>query len=266
MRNYAPQLLKAYELANGLFYPEIVDEERELLRSYEIDKSNTAIILYNRELNKVLRLPYYNRLKPEYVKAVRHKIWGVIYPQVLGYRDFLFVTFKASTKKYHSQAEAHEKIQKEWNSLLTRIRKKMPWVKMIKTAEWQQNGIGYHLHVLFCGIRFLLDDWVRKTWDKLETSGWAIEYSRVFDSPKRAVGYIMKYITKTIRVGDDTPISLVVNWALGLRTFAVSRSFTLLKTNSNKILVGEWVFIGVMPLDLALSSSDVEVLGYFGYG
>ncbi len=89
MRNYAPQLLKAFELANGVFYPEILEEERELAKEYEREKWNQAVILYSAELNKVLRLPYFMRLKPEYSKVVKRKIWGEIYPQVAKFRNFL---------------------------------------------------------------------------------------------------------------------------------------------------------------------------------
>jgi len=259
MRVYAKQLEKAYDLASGIFYPGVVDEERALAKDYDGEKSNQAIILYNEELNKVLRLPYFMRLKPEYVSAIKRKVWGGIYPQVKRYRDFLFVTFDASTSKYYSQSDAHFKIQKEWNSLLTRIRKKFPWVGIIRSQEWQENGIGCHLHVLFCGLRFLPKKWIKRTWDKLEKAGWSIEFRRVFDDPKRAVGYIMKYITKTLRVGDELPLSLVVNWALGVRTFACSRRFSSKKTNSNK----NWVLLGFMPWNLAESYTDKEILGYF---
>jgi len=266
MRNYAIQLQKAYELATGVFSQEILEQEKQLAKDYEREKWNQAIILYSQELNKVLRLPYFMRLKPEYTKEVKRKIWGVIYPQVIQFKHFVFVTFDASTEKYYSQQDAHLKIQKQWNSLLTRIRKKYPWVRVVKTVEWQENGLGYHLHVLFCGIRYLPKKWIKKTWDKLEKSGWSIEFRKVFDNPKRAVGYIMKYITKSLRKDDELPLTLVINWALGLRSFAISRSFSSSKTNSNVSNQSDWVFLGIMPLDLALSYSDNEILSYFEFG
>ncbi len=266
MRNYAIQLQKAYELANGMFDPSIVLEEMQLAKDYEREKWNQAIILYSQELNKILRLPYFMRLKPEYTKAIKRKIWGMVYPQVVKYRNFVFISFDASTTKYYSQSDAHRKIQKLWNSLLTRIRKKFPWVKAIKTVEWQKNGIGYHIHVLFCGVRFISEEWLRKTWSKFEQSGWSIEARRVFNDPKRAVAYIMKYITKSLRKDDNLPQSLVINWALGLRSFSLSRFSSSPKTNSNDFSGTNWIFLGIMPLDLALSFSDIEILGYFGYG
>jgi len=115
MRNYAPQLVKAYSLASSLFVPEILQQERELAEDYDRDKSNQAIILYSQELNKVLRLPYYMRLKPEYQKAIKHKIWGEIYPQISGCNDFVFLTLDASTSNYYSQSDAHKKVQRCWN-------------------------------------------------------------------------------------------------------------------------------------------------------
>ena len=272
MRNYAPQLVKAYSLATGMFHADILAEEKRLAVDYDRDKSNQAIILYSQELNKVLRLPYYMRLKPEYQKAIKHKIWGEIYPQVAKYRNFLFASFDASTTRYYSQQDAHLKIQKHWNSLLTRIRRKYPWVKIIKCAEWQENGLGYHIHVLFCGVRFINIEWIRKTWNKLEPNPASVDLDnkfRTFDNPKRALGYLMKYVTKTLRNGDDIPMSLVINWSLGLRTLSFSHlfsRFSLKETNSNGKSGFVWVFLGVMPWVEAVSRSDVEVLGYFGYG
>jgi hypothetical protein len=266
MRNYAPQLVKAYSLATGVFHPEILEEEMELAKDYDYERSNQAIILYSQELNKVLRLPYYMRLKNEYAKAIKHRIWSEIYPQIGGCNDFVFLTLDASTSNYYSQSDAHRKVQKCWNSLLTRIRRRYPFVKVIKSVEWQSNGLGYHIHVLLVGIRFLPKDWIAKTWSKLEKSGWSIQLERGFDNPKRALGYLLKYVTKNLREGDELPLSLVVSWALGLRTIAVSRSFSSLKTNSNEKSGFGWVFLGIMPLDVALNSNDVEVLEYFGYG
>jgi hypothetical protein len=272
MRNYAPQLVKAYGLAIGVFSEGILEEERELALDYDREKSNQAIILYSQELNKVIRLPYYMRLKHEYQRAIKHKVWGEIYPQVAKYRNFLFASFDASTTRYYSQQDAHQKIQRHWNSLLTRIRRKYPWVKIIKCSEWQENGLGYHIHVLFCGVRWIPIDWIRETWDKLEPNPASVELDnkfRTFDNPRRALGYLMKYVTKTLRQGDDIPMSLVINWALGLRTLAFSRLFSRFsshKSNSNGKSAFGWVFLGIMPLDVALVSSDVEVLAYFGYG
>jgi hypothetical protein len=271
MRNYAEQLQKAYGLASGFFSEDILEQERKLAEDYDREKTNQAVILYNSELNKVLRLSYYMRLKPEYQKAIKHKIWGDIYPQVDKYRNFLFATFDASTTRYYSQSDAHRKVQKHWNSLLTRIRKKYPWVKIVKAVEWQENGLGYHIHVLFCGVRFIPIDWIRETWNKLEPNPYSVDLDnkfRSFDNPRRALGYLMKYIIKTLRQGDDIPMSLVINWALGLRTLAFSHLFSRFspqKTISNKIL-GVWEFLGIMPFNLAESYSDSEILAYFCRG
>jgi hypothetical protein len=263
MRNYAQQLVKAYSLASGLFYPEVVTKERVLAKDYDESKRNQAIILLNEESNEILRLPYFYRLKPEYARVVRRKIWGYIYPQIASCNDSVFLTLDASTSNYYSQSDAHEKNQRFWNILLTRIRKRYPYVKIIKAVEWQENGLGYHLHVLIVGIRFLPKDWIAKTWSKLEKSGWSIQLERGFDNPKRALAYLLKYITKSLRNGDEIPTSLVVNWALRLRTIAVSHSFSFNKTNSNQKWVQKWVLLGFMPWDSALIMSDREILEYF---
>jgi hypothetical protein len=265
MRTYAKQLIKAYDLACGFFSESILNEQRELAEDYDHEKTNQAIVLYNAQTNKILKLPYFMRFKAEYSKTIKEKVWGEVYPKVKDVRDFLFVTFDASTKNYYSQSDAHVKVQRLWNSLLTRIRKKYPWVRVIKSVEWQTNGLGYHLHVLIVGIRFLPKDWIKRTWDKLEKSGWAIQIEKVFDDPRRAIGYLLKYVTKSLRSPEGIPLSLIISWALHLRTIAVSHSFSTHKSNSNQFL-GVWEFLGIMPLDLAESYTDMEILWYFGNG
>ena len=262
MRNYAPQLVKAYGLASSVFYEQILEEERRLAYEYDKERTNNAIILYNEETKQVLRIPYYMRFKKEYISEVRRKMWHDIYPQIVHYDNFLFGTFEASTTKYYSQKDAHDKVQRFWNSLMTRIRRKFPWVKIIKTVEWQKNGLGYHIHVLFCGLRYIDIEWIRETWAKLEPNPHAVKLKPI-NNPKWALAYIMKYITKTLRTTEEIPMSLIINWALRLRTFSLSRNFRLRKTNSNK---KSWVFIGIMPLDLALTYTDTEILAYFEYG
>ena len=53
MRNYAPQLVKAYELASSVFYEQILEEERRLAYEYDKERTNNAIILYNEETKQV---------------------------------------------------------------------------------------------------------------------------------------------------------------------------------------------------------------------
>jgi hypothetical protein len=264
MRIYAEQLQKAYGLASGIFYADILQEERKLAEDYDREKTNQAIILHNIRTNEILRLPYYMRFKREYVRGVKAKVWGDIYPKLQVFSNFLFATFDASTQKYYSQADAHRKIQKLYNSLLTRIRKKFPWVRTIKSVEWQENGIGYHIHALFCGISYIDIEWIRETWAKFEPNYHSVEL-KPFDNAGRALAYLMKYVTKSLRSGEDIPMSLIINWALHLRTVAFSHSFSTQKTISNQ-KVGVWEFLGFMPLSLAESYSDSEILDYFRGG
>ena len=264
-RNYAQQLQKAHQLATSLFTQEILEEERRLAYEYDNEKANQAIILLNQQTNQILKLPYYMRFKVEYSREIKRKVWKEIYPQIKDERYFLFGTFDASTQKYHSQGDAHKKIQRLWNSLLTRIRREFPWVRIIKSVEWQENGIGYHIHVLFIGVRFIDIEWIRETWAKFEPNYRSVQL-KPFDNPKRALGYLLKYVTKSLRKDSYIPMSLIINWALRLRTIAVSRSFSSYKTNSNEKSKSDWIFLGIMPLDLAQNYTDCEILNYFEFG
>jgi len=105
--------------------------------------------------------------------------------------------------------------------LATRIRRKYPLVKIVRSFEWQKNGKGIHIHALLCGLKYLPKDWIKKTWDKLESSEWSIQLEKVFDNPKRALGYLMKYMVKWYQE-RKLNITRVVNWALNVRSYGLS--------------------------------------------
>ncbi|MEM3795330.1 MAG: hypothetical protein QW429_05590, partial [Thermoprotei archaeon] len=132
--------------------------------------------------------------------------------------------------------------------------------KYVRVNEWQKNGLGYHVHILFAGINYLPREWIARTWSKLEQSGWSIHAEKPLRADSvGAIRYLLKYMKKQLNNGTDSdqfPLSLVVNWALFLRTYSVRRnSFSSRENNSNSD-APEWEFIGVFPVSFCQLSAD----------
>ena len=252
--------LYANSYAVGLFNQDVLKQEFELCKSYVSEVYDKVIILHCDVHNHIKRIPYFTRFSPLYSQRVKRKLWKQLYPHISQYRDFLFLTLTIDPKRFASQAQARQAVSKEWNTLVTRIRKRYPWVRVIRCFEWQDNGIGIHVHALLCGLRYLPKEWIAKTWDRLSSSGWSIELNRVFDNPKRALNYILKYITKQYKE-KELNVTKVVNWALDVRSYGLSR-FSSHKTNSNQNSSCQWVFLGIMPLTTADSMDDRAILEF----
>lgn len=252
--------LYAQAYAVGLFNADVLKNEFELCGRYVEEVSDKLIILHCDVHSHIKRIPYFTRFSNLYAQSVRRKLWRKLYPNISQYRDFLFLTLTIDPKRFTGQSEARRAVSKEWNTLVTRIRKKYPWVKVIRSFEWQQNGIGIHIHALLCGLRFLDKDWIAVTWSRLSSSGWAIQLDKVFDNPKRALNYVLKYIVKQYKE-EELNVTKVVNWALDVRSYGLSR-FSPRENNSNRNSDHNWVFVGCLPLSEAEGLTDSEVMEY----
>jgi hypothetical protein len=252
--------LYANSYAVGIFNQDVLKQEFDLCERYVSEICDRMIILHCDVHNHIKRIPYFTRFSVEYSKSVRRKLWRKIFPNLSQFRDFLFLTLTIDPKRFASQAQARSMVSKEWNVLVTRIRKAFPWVRVIRCFEWQENGIGIHVHALLCGLRYIPKDWIAITWEKLSSSGWSIEIERVFDNPKRALNYILKYIVKQYKE-KDLNTTKVINWALNVRSYGLSR-FSSHKNNSNQNSSCQWVFIGSLPLLTANSMDDRAILEF----
>jgi hypothetical protein len=161
---------------------------------------------------------------------------------------------------------------------------------MIVTREWQDNGIGIHLHVIVMGLSYIPKDWIMETWNKVSESGWAVELRSVHGDARSVLNYVLKYVTKS--AVNDNPnrvenVSAVINWAVNGRAFSVSlpkmslsKALSLLrsstprlgssKTNSNRkscLFMCKWYFLGYVPYhvhEYGLTSDVNWVIEYFG--
>ena len=192
-------------------------------------------------------------------------------------------------KRFNSQYEAKRALEKVWNALRTRIRKEFPWVKGIVTREWQENGIGIHLHVLIAGLDFLDKSWVMETWKPMTESGWGVELKPLYGDVDKVLNYVFKYIVKAVvndSSGEIDNVSAVVNWAVNGKAFSFfGRRGNRLGSDKEQLQPSDgdgdgyggggdkpvctyrWYFVGYVPYhvhEYGLTRDVYWVIEYFG--
>ncbi len=282
-------------MARSWFRDNTVEFEVDLANAYWEDTKGRALVFFGVchsnqcPMYRSFSIPYLHRFSPAYRKKVRRELRFYM-PLFMQYKYFLHITLTVDPKNFVSQYDAKRAIEKAWNSLRTRIRKRYPWVTMIVTREWQDNGIGIHLHVIVMGLSYIPKDWIMETWNKVSESGWAVELRSVHGDARSVLNYVLKYVTKS--AVNDNPnrvenVSAVINWAVNGRAFSVSlpkmslsKALSLLrsstprlgssKTNSNRkscLFMCKWYFLGYVPYhvhEYGLTSDVNWVIEYFG--
>jgi hypothetical protein len=220
-----PAWVKANALARQWFGPTIVEEEVRYAREYVESVGGVYLLFLCLEDAgggcRPIPKPYIHRLSGKY----GDRVWALLrrwyYPVLRGYRYFLMITLTIDPKAVVSQYDAYRSVMRAWNTLLTRIRRRYPWVVVIRTAEWQGNGIGIHIHALVAGVNYIPKEWVAESWRGLSNSGWSIELTPVRGNADYALRYLFKYLMKGFGNGVDN-LSAVINWAVNAKAFGVS--------------------------------------------
>ncbi len=287
--------IKANELARSYFTNDTVKLEIELANAYYEDTKGRALVFFGIchsnqcPTYRSFSRPYLHRFSPGYRNKVKRELRFYL-PFLMRYKYFLHITLTVDPKNFASQYDAKREAEKTWNSLRTRIRKRYPHVAILTSREWQENGIGIHLHAVICGLSYIPKDWIMETWQRVSKSGWAVELRPIHGDARSVLNYILKYVTKS--VVNDNPnrienISAVINWAVNGRAFStsmpkmsLSKALSLLrsstprlgssKTNSNRkscLFMCKWYFLGYVPYhvhEYGLTNDVNWVIEYFG--
>jgi len=268
-RKLSPQLAKARALTESVFSDEVLAKEFALASSYCAEKSNQVIVLKAKDSDEVIGLNYPYRFSVSRVSKVKKRFRENVKPNLKRCKDFLFMTLTIRFRgRFKSQREAYDYVRDRWDDLWSVIHKRFKWAKMVRSFEWQKNGMGIHVHALICGLHWLNANWVRKLWG--EPNKRSVELKTVRNW-KQAYYYVMKYALKDVRAdeGQALDTSQVVNLAIGARAYGISRSLSSLgfiKHNSDFGSSDGWVFLGVLDLKTFNSLPYGELLRYFGYG
>jgi len=205
-------------------FREIAEKQVGLARRYVDDVSGRYIVLEGVDScgGRVVKVvPYTHRFHAEYIKRLERKLKKEVLPFLEEFKHFSHVTLTIDTKLFPCQACAREAVSKAVHSLVTRLRRRYPWIAVFKAVEWQKNGIGIHVHMVVAGKEYIPKDFIEATWSRLSRSGWAVEIRPVRGEARHVVRYLLKYILKSV---GSVSVSSAVNWALNVRSLSVSLS------------------------------------------
>ena len=221
-RHYA--WVRAHELTRQWFSPELIDDEVRFAREYveTVDKYYLLFLCFDCDgAMRPLPKPYVHRLSKAYGRLIEKRLRKYIYPVLRQYKQFVHIILTINPNQFTSQYDAYRSTMKTWNSLLTRLRRRFPWATVIRTNEWQKNGIGFHIHAVAGGLIYVDKKWIMETWNVLTKSGYGVEIRPIRGDAEYVIRYIMKYILKGFGEGVDN-LSAVLNWAVGTRAYGVS--------------------------------------------
>ncbi len=215
-------------------------------------------------LNEEFEVPLYNRFDAYYVQKQRDKLYYLHWFRVPEY----FLTITIDFKKYKSIYDGYREMGKEWNRLLSHLKKFDKNVQFTKVYEIQTlHTMNVHAHIVlqtvleYDKILEIVDFLhIGQEHDLVDMKDWF--FKKNHRSPTHselaymASKYILKYISKGYNEDGNFKNNLnrFILWALGARTFSYSysmqkyrrRSLPVLdfayKTNSNHVWWGEFSF------------------------
>ena len=183
------------------------------------------------------------RFSPGYTKKVKVSLSPLLTDK--RYKDSVFVSLTMDPKRYPSRFDMWMAIKKEENRFLTSIFKKLgKRIDYFSAVEAQDNG-NPHLHILFLGVKRLMD-WreVRDLWGLGHV--WVnktAEGKRI----KSALAYMYKYITKAIdRRNDKNNLTQSLLWLFHIRSYSTSHG---LVKPVNDVTKGEIELLGLMRIN-----------------
>ena len=180
------------------------------------------------------------RFSPGYTKKVRASLNQLLLNERYC-KDGVFVTLTLDPKKYSSRYEMFKDIKSQENRFLTRLFKETGRIPYISTLEVQKNG-NPHLHILFLGVKRLLD------WRKIRDM-WGLGHVWINKNAdgkhiRRPLGYMYKYITKAVDMrNNENNLTQSLLWLFHIRSYSTSRG---LVKPLNDITRGDIELLGIM--------------------
>ncbi len=174
------------------------------------------------------------------------------------YQKAVMLTLTTDPKQFRNLEEANKAIQKNWNKLITRLRKNTKKeLKYICIREFQKNG-RIHLHIVIFGIGYLINaKKLSKIWagygqgkiiDILSlvnrNQEWTWARKKPTDSGNRnPMNYLKKYISKA-QTDEDVQYQY---WMTESRFYTYS--YSLLETIKPLLHEALYIFVGTIEAD-----------------
>ena len=248
------RLLTQYPAPDYSLRGEISDGINKFSELYSSLTRGYSILLRPRELNKPdIEIPIYNRFSPEYQEKQISKINRLHWKRPPQF----FVTLTIDFHKFSDIYSGYKEMSREWNRLLSHIKKFDKHPEFLKIFEIQEkNTKNIHIHALLQSTISLERLQEIVSYLHIGTQEDVRDLSKYYEMKNgklpsnhelyyMGIKYILKYIKKGIysdvEVRNETRNIL---WALGARTFSFSRSLfnrlskwagldLTFKTNSN---------------------------------
>ena len=234
--------------------PKIKDQLTTLAYEYVEDVSNKVILLEDPSFRKTgfgifLAIPYITRFDERYIKRIRKKFKRLAKSLsfIRGRHTFLTVTF--DPRNMLTLQQVREDFSKAITRLLDLIKKKFNFLGYVKCFEFTDSGL-IHAHILLVNVRFIHPGWLTNTLNRLSLG--KIKHIKEFKGNViHGFNYFLKYFRKQFDFSNHDggfSISLILSWALNLRTYSLSRSLVDL---SNRCRISSrtkgWVYFGCLP-------------------
>lgn len=228
------RLLTQYPAPDYSLRGEISDGINKFSELYSSLTRGYSILLRPRELNKPdIEIPIYNRFSPEYQEKQISKINRLHWKRPPQF----FVTLTIDFHKFSDIYSGYKEMSREWNRLLSHIKKFDKHPEFFKIFEIQEkNTKNIHIHALLQSSISLERLQEIVSFLKIGSQEDVRDLSQYYEQKNgklpsnhelyyMGIKYILKYIKKGIysdvEVRNETRNIL---WALGARTFSFSRS------------------------------------------
>lgn len=240
----------------------IAEGINKMCKNYILRSSGFFLSLKDKIANRDINIPLYNRFNTEYLERQKDKLYSLHWR----HPPRFFVTITIDYSQYNSIYAGYKEMGKEWNRLLSRLKKKDANIQFLKIYEIQEkNTKNVHIHALLQsnlsfnkiahGLSLLK---ICQVWDISDLAGYFYQKNNRLPSNHElyymSQKYILKYISKGIKDFDidNIPENNSILWSLGARTFSFSRG---MYRQGKKT-----------PLDFAYeTNSNFPALGFFGY-
>jgi hypothetical protein len=267
-KKYNPNLIYLFNLANKASINFSHDKDRikdMMIRAYDryindID-GKVLILRHKYEQNKTCIIPYIHRSHDMYIKKVKSRLKPLRNVQLNG----VFLTITSNPNVCMSYKDMHSRLSKAWNRLNSYIKYKYGNIPYLKVLELTSSGL-LHMHIVFIGIKYLLDQKVlSKLLDKYGVG--YVTYVSYVQRGGNAMKYVMKYLTKTVNLNSLKTNSkslelhhdlMAISTALRARLYGISHNLMPISKPKKDTIV-EWEYVmsyidkrlgyGILPMN-----------------
>jgi len=197
--------------------------------------------------SEFLLIPYITRFNEAYIKRKRKFFKKLSYKlkNVIGRHTFLTITY--DPKNITSLQDMIYNFRKNLTKFLDLLKKKYHYLAVFKTYEFTYSGL-IHAHILLFNVKYIEKEWLTETL-KLCGLGKIKKIKEFKGITEDSLNYFFKYFSKSFNsrnyLTEKNP-SLILSWALNLRTYSLSSSlYRLLESFKTSIEREGFIYEGI---------------------